>query len=59
MVTFGAKPDTPGLVCLVKDYLETLDIDSESRRRIDEYLDFVKARANGLFDSLSTSHQPT
>jgi len=46
--------DTPGLLCLVRDYLETLDVDCESRRRVDEYLDFVKARANGTLVTAAT-----
>lgn len=41
-------PNDVGLICLVKDYLETLEVDEDSRDRISEYLAFVKARSNGM-----------
>lgn len=28
-------------------YLDTLDVEVESRKKIDKYLDFVRRRANG------------
>ena len=32
---------------LVYMYLDTLDVDDESRRRIEEYLDLIRRRTNG------------
>ncbi len=37
----------PGLLNLVYMYLETLDVDEESGRKIEEYLDLVRRRTDG------------
>ncbi|KAI0368347.1 glutamate-cysteine ligase catalytic subunit [Pilatotrama ljubarskyi] len=37
----------PGLLNLVYAYLETLDFDEKSARRIEEYLDLIRRRTNG------------
>ncbi len=37
----------PGLLNLVYMYLDTLDVEDEERRRIEEYLDLVRRRTNG------------
>jgi len=38
----------PGLVNLVENYLDTLDIMENERRKINSYLSLVRRRANGL-----------
>ncbi|RPD54727.1 glutamate-cysteine ligase catalytic subunit [Lentinus tigrinus ALCF2SS1-7] len=43
----GKSATFPGLLNLVYMYLETLDLDEESGRRIEEYLDLVRRRTNG------------
>src|SRR5882757_6357491 len=45
--TFQKDDDNPGLITLVKDYLETLDLDADSRSRLDQYLDFIRMRSDG------------
>ena len=37
----------PGLLSLVYMYLDTLDVEEESRRRIEEYLDLIRRRTDG------------
>lgn len=37
----------PGLLSLVYMYLDTLDVDVDSRRRIEEYLDLIRRRTDG------------
>jgi glutamate--cysteine ligase catalytic subunit len=39
--------DHPGLIVLVEDYLETLDLDVDSRSRLNQYLDFIRGRSDG------------
>lgn len=34
---------------LVYAYLDTLDVDEDERRRIEEYLDLIKRRTNGAY----------
>ncbi len=41
----GEEP--PGLIPLIQKYLDTCDYDSPTRSRLDEYLNFIKERANG------------
>ncbi|KAH9892776.1 glutamate-cysteine ligase catalytic subunit [Cubamyces lactineus] len=43
----GKGASFPGLLNLVYTYLETLDVDDESARRIEEYLDLIRRRTNG------------
>ncbi|TBU33641.1 glutamate-cysteine ligase catalytic subunit [Dichomitus squalens] len=43
----GKGTTFPGLLNLVYMYLDTLDVDDESRRRIEEYLDLIRRRTNG------------
>ncbi|RDX47958.1 glutamate-cysteine ligase catalytic subunit [Lentinus brumalis] len=43
----GKSARFPGLLNLVYMYLETLDVDEESGRKIEEYLDLVRRRTNG------------
>lgn len=39
--------ESPGLIPLVHRYLDTCDYDSTTRSKLDEYLHFIKERANG------------
>ena len=48
----------PGLLNLVYMYLETLDVEDESRRRIEEYLDLVRRRTDGTWMCISSSLGP-
>ena len=42
------KADTfPGLLGLINDYVDTLQVNEKDRKQIDRYLDLVKRRANG------------
>ncbi|KAI8993904.1 glutamate-cysteine ligase catalytic subunit [Trametes punicea] len=43
----GKGAGFPGLLNLVYAYLETLDMDEESARKIEEYLDLIRRRTNG------------
>ena len=38
----------PGLLNLVYMYLDTLDVEVEERQRIEEYLDLVRRRTDGV-----------
>ncbi|KII92773.1 hypothetical protein PLICRDRAFT_37574 [Plicaturopsis crispa FD-325 SS-3] len=44
----------PGLLPLVESYLDTLDVDKETRNRIEKYLDLVRRRANGSLQTPAT-----
>ncbi|KAH9951545.1 glutamate-cysteine ligase catalytic subunit [Amylocystis lapponica] len=44
----------PGLVGLAYAYLDTLDVDDDTRRRIEEYLTLVKRRADGSLKTAAT-----
>ncbi|EIW83068.1 glutamate-cysteine ligase catalytic subunit [Coniophora puteana RWD-64-598 SS2] len=50
----NGKGEYPGLISLVKSYLETLDIDAADRVRIDQYVDLVRRRANGSLQTPAT-----
>ena len=41
------REEPPGLIALIEKYLDTCDYDSTTRSRLDEYLNFIKERANG------------
>ena len=42
------KADTfPGLLGLINDYVDTLQVNEKDRKQINRYLDLVKRRANG------------
>lgn len=51
---FLGTPTMPGLVPLTRTYLDSLDLDSDTRRRLDEYLDFVAMRADGRLVTMAT-----
>ena len=42
-----SRDGTPGLIPLIHEYLDTCDYDSTTRNRLDEYLNFIRERANG------------
>jgi glutamate--cysteine ligase catalytic subunit len=44
----------PGLLGLVNAYLDTLDVDQESKDKIYRYLDFIKRRSNGSLQTAAT-----
>lgn len=39
----------PGLITLINSYLESINIDIESRCKLGKYLEFVKKKAKGNF----------
>ena len=41
------RDESPGLLPLIHQYLDTCDYDSTTRNRLDEYLNFIRERANG------------
>ena len=41
------RDESPGLIPLIHKYLDTCDFDSTTRNRLDEYLNFIRERANG------------
>jgi hypothetical protein len=43
----GKQPDFPGLVPLMMQYLDSADVDVETRCTIQRYLAFIRARASG------------
>ncbi|KAL9074906.1 MAG: hypothetical protein Q9161_002045 [Pseudevernia consocians] len=43
----SSREEPPGLIPLIEKYLYTCDYDSTTRSRLDEYLNFIKERANG------------
>ncbi|KAA8497587.1 Glutamate--cysteine ligase catalytic subunit [Porphyridium purpureum] len=44
----------PGLIPLIKGYLEALEVKPETRAKIYEYLDFISARASGRLLTLAS-----
>ena len=42
-----SRDESPGLIPLIHKYLDTCDYDSTTRNRLDEYLNFIRERANG------------
>ena len=45
--TSASRDESPGLLPLIHKYLDTCDYDSTTRNRLDEYLNFIRERANG------------
>ena len=43
----SSREEHPGLIPLIQRYLDTCDYDSTTRSKLDEYLNFIKERANG------------
>lgn len=43
----SSREEPPGLIPLIQRYLDTCDYDSTTRSKLDEYLNFIKERANG------------
>ncbi|KAG6885915.1 hypothetical protein C0993_007933 [Termitomyces sp. T159_Od127] len=50
----GKSDSFPGLVRLVYDYLETLDVDQEASATIEKYVDLIRRRANGSLQTPAT-----
>ena len=48
------KGPHPGLITLVYDYVDTLDVDDRQRSRLFEYLDFIRKRSNGELQTPAT-----
>ena len=44
----------PGLVALVEAYLDTLDVDAETGKKLSSYLDLIKKRSNGTLVTAAT-----
>ena len=47
-MSWRKKESFPGLLGLVYQFLETLDVDEEEAAKINAYLDLIKRRANGM-----------
>lgn len=43
----GKQPDFPGLVPLMNQYLDSADVDVETRCTVQRYLNFIRQRASG------------
>ena len=43
----SSRDESPGLIPLINKYLDTCDYDSTTRHKLDEYLTFIRERANG------------
>ncbi|KAH8828281.1 glutamate-cysteine ligase catalytic subunit [Flagelloscypha sp. PMI_526] len=50
----GTGAGFPGLIPLVVAYLDTLDVEPESRKKIDKYIDLIRRRANGELKTAAT-----
>ena len=48
------KGHHPGLITLVHEYVDTLDVDDRQRSRLFEYLDFVRKRSTGELQTPAT-----
>jgi len=48
------KDNNPGLITLVYEYVDTLDVDDAKRSRLFEYLDFVRKRSTGKLQTPAT-----
>lgn len=51
MIMNGSKPESidnfPGLIPIVEKYLDMMNVDVQTRCRLDNYLDLIRKRANG------------
>ena len=52
--TSSPKGNNPGLITLVYEYVDTLDVDDRKRTRLFEYLDFVRQRSTGKLQTTAT-----
>jgi len=52
--SFCQGDDFPGLLALVDAYLETLEIEPQDIDKIQQYLDFVRRRSDGMYISFRT-----
>ena len=50
----SSRDEPPGLISLIQRYLDTCDYDSTTRSKLDEYLNFIKERANGNIMTTAT-----
>lgn len=50
----SAKGHNPGLITLVYEYVDTLDVDNSQRSRLFEYLDFIRKRSTGQLQTPAT-----
>ena len=48
------KGRNPGLIPLVSEYIDTLDVDHRQRSRLFEYLDFIRKRSTGQLQTPAT-----
>lgn len=44
----------PGLIGLVEAYLDTLDVDAETGKKLRSYLDLIRKRSNGTLVTAAT-----
>lgn len=50
----NGKGHNPGLITLVSEYVGTLDVDDRQRKRLSEYLDFIRKRSTGELQTPAT-----
>jgi len=48
------KGNNPGLITLVYEYVDTLDVNDRQRSRLFEYLDFIRKRSTGKLQTPAT-----
>lgn len=48
------KGNNPGLITLVHEYVDTLDVDNRQRSRLFQYLDFIRKRSTGELQTPAT-----
>ncbi|XP_037932315.1 glutamate--cysteine ligase-like [Teleopsis dalmanni] len=52
---FNGKPNTfPGLVPLIRSYLQSMEVDTDTHCTIEQYLRFIQKRASGEFVTTAT-----
>jgi len=53
-IMLGKGNDNPGLIGLVEAYLDTLDVDAETSKKLSSYLDLIRRRSNGSLVTAAT-----
>lgn len=51
---FEQGAEYPGLLGLVRAYLDTLDVDTETSKKVNKYLDLIKRRSDGSLQTTAT-----
>ncbi|EJD02940.1 glutamate-cysteine ligase catalytic subunit [Fomitiporia mediterranea MF3/22] len=53
-IMLGKGAEYPGLLGLVRAYLDTLDVDKETAKKLNSYLDLIKRRSNSSLQTTAT-----